>query len=114
MVFLQSRLELHLLACLLRTGLETCCAIENCDLVISVDTAVVHAAASLGKPTWLLSRWDGCWRWFGTREDSPWYPSLRQFTQPVPGDWDGMLQKVAKELTVFVESHGKPELDLTL
>lgn len=93
---------------------ETCCAIENCDLVISVDTAVVHAAASLGKPTWLLSRWDGCWRWFGTREDSPWYPSLRQFTQPAPGDWNGMLQKVAKELAVFVESHSKPELDLTL
>lgn len=77
---------------------ETCCAIENCDMVISVDTAVVHAAASLGKPTWLLSRWDGCWRWFGTREDSPWYPSLRQFTQPAPGDWEGMMQKVAKEL----------------
>ena len=50
---------------------ETCCVIANCDLVISVDTAVVHAAASIGKPTWLLSRWDGCWRWFGDREDSP-------------------------------------------
>jgi len=83
---------------------ETCCAIENCDLVISVDTAVVHAAASLGKPTWLLSRWDGCWRWFGPREDSPWYPSLRQFTQPAPHDWDGMLQKVAIELDKFVKS----------
>lgn len=93
---------------------ETCCVIENCDLVISVDTSVVHAAASLGKPTWLLSRWDGCWRWFGTREDSPWYPSLRQFTQPAPGDWDGMLQKVAVELDKFVKSKNTPELDLTL
>lgn len=81
---------------------ETCCAIENCDLVISVDTAVVHAAAAIGKPTWLLSRWDGCWRWFGDREDSPWYPSLRQFVQPSPHDWDGMIQKVAVELEKLV------------
>lgn len=74
---------------------ETACAIENLDLVISVDTAVVHLAASLGKPTWLLSRWDGCWRWFGDREDSPWYPSLRQFVQPKPHDWGGLVEKVS-------------------
>lgn len=83
---------------------ETCCAIENCDLVISVDTAVVHAAASIGKPTWLLSRWDGCWRWFGDRQDSPWYPSLRQFVQPQPHDWDGMMRKVALALAEVVET----------
>jgi tetratricopeptide (TPR) repeat protein len=83
---------------------ETCCAIENCDLVISVDTAVVHAAAAIGKPTWLLSRWDGCWRWFGDREDSPWYPSLRQFVQPSPHDWDGMIQNVAVELEKLVQA----------
>ncbi len=93
---------------------ETCCAIENCDLVISVDTAVAHAAASIGKPTWVLNRWDGCWRWFGTRSDSPWYPSLRQFVQPSPHDWDGVMQEVAKELMKFVENKSKPELDLTL
>lgn len=93
---------------------ETCCAIENCDLVISVDTAVVHAAASIGKPTWLLSRWDGCWRWFGDRQDSPWYPSLRQFVQPKPHDWDGMMQGVAKELTLLARNKNTPELDLTM
>jgi tetratricopeptide (TPR) repeat protein len=82
---------------------ETCCAIENCDLVISVDTAVLHAAASIGKPTWLLSRWDGCWRWFGNRPDSPWYPSLRQFEQPAPGDWEGLMNTVAQELERFVK-----------
>lgn len=88
---------------------ETCCAIENCDLVISVDTAVAHAAASIGKPTWLLSRWDGCWRWFGEREDSPWYPSMRQFVQPNPGDWGGMVDKVVEELAEFVRSKNLPE-----
>lgn len=93
---------------------ETCCAAANCDLVISVDTAVVHAAASVGVPTWLLSRWDGCWRWFGDREDSPWYPTLRQFVQPAPHDWDGMLKKVAVELTKLVKDKSQPELNLTM
>ena len=92
---------------------ETCAAIKNCDLVISVDTAVVHAAASVGVPTWLLSRWDGCWRWMGDRTDSPWYPTLRQFVQPKPHDWDGMVQEVAKELVKLIKDKNAPELDLT-
>jgi hypothetical protein len=93
---------------------ETCCAIEACDLVITVDTAVVHAAASLGKPTWLLSRWDGCWRWFGDRADSPWYPSLRQFVQHKPHDWNGVMKEVARELAEYVKNKSEPEFNLTL
>lgn len=84
---------------------ETACAIANCDLVITVDTAVAHVAASLGVQTWVLSRWDGCWRWFGDREDSPWYPSMRQFVQPKPNDWNGLMTKVAAALEVFVQQH---------
>jgi len=91
---------------------ETCCAMEQCDLIITVDTAVCHAAASIGKPTWMLSRWDGCWRWFGDREDSPWYPSLRQFVQKKPGQWNETLEIVTKELTDFVKSKNKPRLYL--
>jgi hypothetical protein len=81
---------------------ETCALIENLDLVITVDTAVAHAAASIGKETWLLSRWDGCWRWFGDREDSPWYPTLRQFVQPKQHDWPGLMSKVKVELEKWV------------
>ena len=82
---------------------ETCCAIEQCDLVISVDTAVCHAAASLGKPVWMISRWDGCWRWLHDREDTPWYPSMRIFTQDAAHDWRGVLKKVANELAIEVK-----------
>lgn len=89
---------------------ETCALIENLDLVISVDTAVAHAAASVGKPTWVLSRWDGCWRWFGDREDSPWYPTVRQFVQPKLHDWPGLMQKVKTELGKWA-SEQKPRLD---
>lgn len=93
---------------------ETACAASNCDLVITVDTAVAHVAASVGVPTWLLSRWDGCWRWFGDRSDSPWYPTLKQFVQPSPGDWEGMMVNVAKELSKFVKNKNLAKVDLTL
>lgn len=83
---------------------ETACVIANLDLVISVDTAVLHVAASVGTPTWLLSRWDGCWRWFGDdRKDSPWYPSLRQFSQPAKHDWPNLMKEVAAELAAFIK-----------
>jgi len=58
---------------------DTAALIEALDLVISVDTAVVHLAGALGKPVWLLNRFDTCWRWLLGRDDSPWYPTLRQF-----------------------------------
>lgn len=58
---------------------DTAALIEGLDLIISVDTSVVHLAGALGKPVWLISRWDGCWRWGDTGETSPWYPTMRIF-----------------------------------
>jgi ADP-heptose:LPS heptosyltransferase len=74
--------------------------IEALDLVISVDTAVAHLAGALGKPVWVLNRFDACWRWLLDREDSPWYPTMRLFRQPAHGDWDSVIQKVVVELRV--------------
>ena len=77
---------------------DTAALIANLDLVISVDTAVVHLAGALGKPVWVLNRFDSCWRWLREREDSPWYPSLRLFRQPRPGDWGSVIARVRDEL----------------
>src|SRR5215469_13251322 len=63
---------------------DTAALIVNLDLVISVDTSVAHLAGALGKPVWLLNRFDTDWRWLLNRDDSPWYPTLRQFRQPRP------------------------------
>ncbi len=82
----------------LRDFADTAALIENLDLVISVDTAVVHLAGALGKPVWLLNRFDTCFRWLLDRDDSPWYPSLRQFRQPAPGDWRSVMQRVGVAL----------------
>jgi hypothetical protein len=77
---------------------DTAALIANLDLVISCDTAVAHLAASMGKPTWVLSRYNGCWRWLDTRVDSPWYPSVRVFHQSAPGDWAGVVVEVVTAL----------------
>ena len=65
---------------------------------MSVDTSAVHLAGALGKKVLLLDRYDACWRWFAGREDSPWYPGLRIFRQPRPGDWAGPVAQAAAAL----------------
>lgn len=77
---------------------DTAALIENLDLVISVDTAVAHLAGALGKPVWLLTTFDACWRWLLDRDDSPWYPSLRLFRQPAPQDWPSVIGRVRDAL----------------
>jgi tetratricopeptide (TPR) repeat protein len=77
---------------------DTAALIANLDLVISVDTAVAHLAAARGKPVWLLDRFDACWRWLTGRRDSPWYPTLRLYRQPRPGDWESVLAEIARDL----------------
>lgn len=76
----------------------TAALVENLDLVLTVDTAIAHLAASLGKPVWLLNRFDGCWRWLRGRADSPWYPTVTIFRQSRPGDWTSVLAEVTQRL----------------
>lgn len=68
------------------------------DLVISCDTSMVHLAGAIGKPVWILSRFNGCWRWLLDREDSPWYPTARLFRQARIGDWNSVIDKVQLRL----------------
>jgi len=77
---------------------DTAAVIANLDLVIAVDTAVVHLAGALGRPVWAMLAFAPDWRWLLDREDSPWYPSLRLFRQARPGDWDSVLLQIRQAL----------------
>lgn len=77
---------------------ETAEAITQLDLVITVDTMAAHLAGALGVPVWVLLAHDPDWRWMIDRHDSPWYPSMRLFRQPRPGDWAGVIQQISKRL----------------
>jgi hypothetical protein len=80
---------------------DTAALIANLDLVISVDTAVVHLAGAMGKPVWTLLPFAPDWRWMLERDDSPWYPTMRLFRQPSIGDWDSVVRTVAQALAQF-------------
>ena len=80
---------------------ETAALVDALDLIITVDTAVAHLAGALGKPVWLLSRLDACWRWGRDADDTPWYPTMRLFRQTTPGDWAGVMRCVAAALPEF-------------
>jgi tetratricopeptide (TPR) repeat protein len=80
---------------------DTAALVANLDLVISVDTSVAHLAGALGRPVWLLSRYDGCWRWLHGRDDSPWYPGMRIYRQERPHDWSGVVARIRSDLVAF-------------
>lgn len=78
---------------------DTAWAIQQMDLVITVDTAVAHLAGAMGKPTWVLLPHTADWRWLLEREDSPWYPTVRLFRQPNPGNWQAVIEAISVSLT---------------
>ncbi|MBT6046550.1 MAG: tetratricopeptide repeat protein [Candidatus Scalindua sp.] len=77
---------------------DTAAVIANLDIVISVDTAVVHLSGAIGKPVWTLLPFDPDWRWLLNREDSPWYPGMRLFRQLQPNDWTTVFEQVKENL----------------
>ncbi len=76
----------------------TASLVAGCALVITVDTMVAHLAGALGRPTWLLLRQDPDWRWPDRGTHTPWYPTMRLFHQPRPGDWLAVVAAVQRQL----------------
>jgi ADP-heptose:LPS heptosyltransferase len=66
--------------------------------VITVDTMISHLAGALGKPTWLLLKHEPDWRWAPETGGSEWYPSMRLYAQPSPGDWTEVIGRVSRDL----------------
>ncbi len=88
---------------------DTAAIIANLDLVVSVDTSVVHLAGAMGKPVFMLDRVDNCWRWLHGRADSPWYPSLTIFRQEEAMDWLTPMRRVTAAVAALVAFNAPPE-----
>ncbi len=78
---------------------DTARLLGQLDLVITVDTALAHLAGALGTPVWCAIPAVIDWRWMRGRSDSPWYPSMRLFRQPAPGDWARPFAEMKAALT---------------
>lgn len=84
---------------------DTAALMQCLDLIISVDTSCAHLAGALGKPVWILNRYDSCWRWLHGRSDSPWYPTAKMYQQSKPGDWDEVIDRVKLDLNALALKH---------
>lgn len=82
----------------LKSFAETATALEQVDLLITVDTAMAHLAGAMQRPVWTMLVHTPDWRWHLKRTDSPWYPGMKLFRQPTWGDWDCVIEQVQTEL----------------
>ncbi|NHO31058.1 tetratricopeptide repeat protein [Acetobacter fallax] len=87
---------------------DTAALMMGLDVLVSVDTSVVHLAGALGLPVLLMDRFDNCWRWLTGREDSIWYPDLTIIRQERPRDWVSVVDRVGTRLRAMVaqKKHG--------
>jgi Flp pilus assembly protein TadD len=73
---------------------DTSAFIQHLDVIITIDSAVAHLAGALAKPVWTLLPFAPDWRWMLHRVDTPWYPTMRLFRQPEPGNWNSVINDV--------------------
>jgi tetratricopeptide (TPR) repeat protein len=83
---------------------DSAAMIEQLDLVISIDSAVIHLAGALNRPAWLVLPPNPDWRWLLERSDSPWYPSLRLYRRAHGQTRSEQIARVAADLRSLVAS----------
>lgn len=93
----RSSLRLHDWTDSLDDFAETAALMANLDLVISVDTSVVHLAGATGKPVWVLNRYESCYPWL-VDQPIPWYETVCEFRQRAWGDWEAVIERVKSAL----------------
>lgn len=101
--YLELHPEIIFVGDLIDNFLDTASVVQNMDLIISVDTSLIHLAGALGKRAFLILPWAGEWRWLVDRADSPWYNSIKIFRQVSKGDWDAVIQNIKNEILLSNE-----------
>lgn len=87
---------------------DTAALLQTLDLLIAVDTSVVHLAGAMGRPVWVMNRYAACWRWLQERSDSPWYPTARLFRQHSGGDWQSVITDVLQSAEIWLQQQPSP------
>jgi hypothetical protein len=83
---------------------DTAALVSLLDVMITIDSAPVHLAGALGVPTWLAVSTFSEWRWLVSREDTPWYPTVRIFRQSQTHNWDDVFTRMARALAGWAAS----------
>ncbi|MFM2151692.1 MAG: hypothetical protein RL199_127 [Pseudomonadota bacterium] len=78
--------------------LDTVAILTVSDLVVTSDTAVAHLAGVLGRPVFVALPHVADWRWGTGGPSTPWYPTMRLFRQPSPGDWGAVFRSMREAI----------------
>jgi tetratricopeptide (TPR) repeat protein len=77
---------------------DTAAVLALTDLLIAVDTSVLHLAGALGRPAWGMIPFQPDWRWGLAGNATSWYPGMELFRQPEPGDWTNVINQMTEKL----------------
>ena len=91
----------------IRDFIDSAALMSQLDLIVSVDSSPAHLAGALARPVWTIHPYIADFRWMLDRADSPWYPTMRLFRQPRPGDWKSVMEHVTRELRPLAETAGR-------
>lgn len=94
MEFLEKHPEIKFMGKEIVNFSDTAAIVENMDLIISIDTSLIHLAGAIGKRSFLMLSWSSDWRWLLDRSDSPWYKSIKIFRQKLIGDWNSVINEI--------------------
>lgn len=78
---------------------KTAAAIKNLDLLVTIDSAPVHLAGSLGVKTLLMLPYNSEWRWFKDNKKTLWYDSVDIISQVIPYSWEGIDKSINEYLS---------------
>jgi len=80
---------------------DTAAAIENLDVLVSIDTGVAHLAGAMGKKVLLMLPFFADWRWLANTDNNLWYESMKLYRQKEPGNWQEVIDRVYEDLKVL-------------
>ena len=77
---------------------DTAALLKNMDLLVTIDSSIVHMAGAIGIKTFLLLPYTAEWRWFFDSDTSFWYDSVKIFRQSSPNNWDNVVDNLILKL----------------
>ena len=89
---------------------DTAAAIADLDLVITVDTAMLHLAGAMGKEVWGLIWKPGDWRWGTDRVDTPWYGTATLYRQETQRVWKREIAQMTAGLRTLLAANTRADL----
>ena len=88
---------------------DTAVALHEIDLVVSVDTALIHLCGAVGRSDWLLLPRSGDWRWRQQGDQNVWYPRLRIIRQVLPADWSDVIAMLHMQLSRYIADYNSAQ-----